>query len=94
MEVKVVVEVWQIFVLLVGFAGAFSVVAHLARVNAVDLKDLKNKCENMMEEDIARKTFVTMELYKNEVHHLNKTVADIKAQNNQILTILTTRKGQ
>ncbi len=58
----------------------------------VELEKLEAKCNEMMEEKKARETFVTLELYKSEVNHLNKSVDEIKAQNNKILELLTKGK--
>jgi len=55
-------------------------------------EDLKDKCNLMMEEKKARETFVSMELYKSEVNHLNKSMDEIKIQNNKILDLLQESK--
>jgi hypothetical protein len=54
--------------------------------------ELKDKCNLMIEEKKARETFVSIELYKSEVNHLNKSVDEIKTQNNKILDLLQESK--
>lgn len=91
MQVEVIIPLWQIIVLIIGFAGSFAVVAYMTRSNTKEIKTLTVKCEDMMEEKVARKTFVTLELYKSEVNHLNKTLDEVKTSVFQILTILTSK---
>lgn len=94
MEVEVLIPLWQVIVLLIGFAGSFAVVAYMTRVNTTNIKTLATLTNEMMKEKVARSTFVTLELYKSEVNHLNRTLEDVKAQNTQILTILTSTQNK
>lgn len=55
-------------------------------------EELKDKCTLMMEEKKARETFVSLELYKSEVNYLNKSIDEIKVQNNKILDLLQESK--
>jgi len=59
-----------------------------------ELEKLELKCNEMMEEKKARETFVTLELYKSEVNHLNKSIDEIKFQTNKILDLLTHNNAQ
>ncbi len=92
MEVKFVFEAWQLILALISIVSAFAVNTYMTKQNnaktkehSTKLEDLQTKCNEMMEEKEARKTFVTLELYKNEVHHINKTLSELKEQNKQIL---------
>lgn len=58
----------------------------------VTIKELGEKCNNMIEEDKAFKTFVTLDIYNQRNEHLAETMADIKNQNNTIINILTKGK--
>lgn len=91
MEASVVIPVWQVIVSIVLFAGSYAVIAHMTRTNTKHIETLFVKSDAMMEEKEARATFVTLELYKSEVNHLNKTLEDLKTQNTQILSILTSK---
>jgi len=91
METSVLIPMWQVIVYIVLFAGSYGVIAYMTRINTKHIETLFVKSDAMMEEKEARSTFVTLELYKSEVNHLNKTLEDVKAQNTQILSILTSK---
>lgn len=93
MEASVVIPMWQVIVYVVLFAGSYAVIAYMTRTNTKHIEALFTKSDAMMEEKTARSTFVTLELYKSEVRHLNETLGDVKAQNNQILLILTNKRS-
>jgi len=93
MQAEIVIPLWQIIIYIVIFAGSYAVVAYMTRVNTKHIETLFEKSDAMMEEKIARETFVTLELYKSEVNHLNSTLQDVKNQNTQILSILTTKSN-
>lgn len=58
---------------------------HFKEFVYTELKQIDKKCDEMMKEKLARDTFVSVELYKAEMKHLNEVVAEIKVQNTKIL---------
>lgn len=94
MEASVVIPMWQLIVSIVLFAGSFAVFAYMTRTNTKHIEALFIKTDAMMEEKEARATFVTLELYKSEISHLNKTLEDVKVQSTQILSLLTSRSNK
>jgi len=93
MEVSLAVSLWQLVLAFVSIVSAFAINTHMTKKNSKDLEALKaneikslhDKCNEMMHERVARKTFVTLELYRNEVDHLNKTLDELKNQSKEIL---------
>jgi flagellar biosynthesis protein FliP len=93
MEVDLVVSFWQVLTGIIVVTTAFAGNTYMTKQNQKELQSLKSneikglhdKCNEMMREELARKTFVTLELYTNEVDHLNKTLDEIKKQSNEIL---------
>ena len=93
MEVNLVITFWQLLLGVIAITSAFAVNTYMTKQNSKDLEALKvneikvlhNKCDEMMDEALARKTFVTLELYRNEVDHLNKTLDELKNQSKEIL---------
>lgn len=81
MEVKLVITVWQLIVAIVTVTGAFAVNTYMTRQNDRKIKAL----EGAITEVRAREIFVTKELYQSEIKHLNKTLDEVKTQNQQIL---------
>ena len=57
-----------------------------------EIKELKENCNKMIEEDKAFKTFVTLDIYNQRNEHLAETMSDIKHQNNTIINLLTKGK--
>lgn len=53
---------------------------------------LEAKCNDMIEEDKAFKSFVTLDIYNQRNEHLTETMNDIKSQNNTIINLLTKGK--
>jgi len=78
MEANVVIPIWQLIVFVVGFASSYAVIAYMTRRNTQEIKDIKAN-------------YVSSELYKNEVKHINSTLDEIKGQNIQILAFLTSK---
>ncbi|WP_294962590.1 hypothetical protein [Sulfurimonas sp.] len=93
MEVSLVITFWQLLLGVIAITSAFAVNTYMTKQNSKDLAALKaneinvlhTKCDEMMDERLARKTFVTLELYRNEVDHLNKTLDELKSQSKEIL---------
>ncbi|PHO09778.1 hypothetical protein CPG37_07110 [Malaciobacter canalis] len=92
MEVKFVFEAWQLILALVSIVSAFAVNTYMTKQNNAKTKqhesklsDLQDKCNEMMKETEARKTFVTRELFFTEIKHLNKDVKEVKETTNKIL---------
>ena len=92
MEVSVVVPIWELIVLVVMFAGSYAVVVFMTKQNAKEIAT--HKREIVKEVEQMRKTFVTAELYNNEVQHINNTLSEIKNQNTQILALLASNKNR
>jgi len=53
-----------------------------------EIKDLYEKYNKKMDEDKARETFVTKELYNNQMVHIDTIFIEIKEQNKEILGYL------
>jgi hypothetical protein len=53
---------------------------------------LEGKCAEMIEEDKAFKSFVTIDIFQQRNEHLSETMHDIKQQNNTIINLLTKGK--
>jgi hypothetical protein len=93
MEVSFVVTFWQLLIGIIVITSAFAGNIYMTKQNSKelgalkinDIKALHEKCNEMMQERTARKTFVTLELYRNEVDHLNKTLDELKSQSKEIL---------
>ncbi len=67
-------------------------ISKLETKNDERISKLESKCSDMIEEDKAFKTFVTLDIYNQRNEHLAETMADIKNQNNTIINILTKGK--
>lgn len=85
MEIKFILSIQQLVGALIVIAGSFSVNTYMTVRSNKKIEILEEKCNEMMKETLARETFVPIELYKNEVHHLNKTLDEVKKQNIEIL---------
>lgn len=53
--------------------------------NTADIKKLKEDIKDLVTMEKARETFVTKELYENQMGHIDQTLGEIKQQNQQIL---------
>lgn len=89
MEVKVVVTLWQIITVLISISGLFAVNTYMTKKNTKEVETLKDK--DLVEWAAARKTFVSKELYDNQMEHIDKTLSEIKKQNEKILHFLTNK---
>lgn len=86
MEVNYVVSVWQLVSALVAITTGFAMNTYMTRDNNRKIKTLEEKCNEMMKIETAKETFVSKELYQNEVQHLNKILDEVKEQNREILS--------
>lgn len=99
MKFEFVIQLWHVLVATVGITSAFAVNTYMTRQNANSIKnvkdveiktlvtsisDLEKKCNLMMKESEARKTFVTREIFYAEIKHLNKDVSEVKDTVNKI----------
>ncbi|MGE4517314.1 MAG: hypothetical protein AB7D96_10685 [Arcobacteraceae bacterium] len=50
---------------------------------------LESKCNEMIEEDKAFKSFVTIDIFNQQTKHIDDKISDIKTQNNTIINLLT-----
>ncbi|WP_455756477.1 hypothetical protein [Sulfurimonas sp.] len=80
MEASVIIPMWQVIVYAVFFASSYAVIAYMTRRNTKEIEDIK-------------KSYVSSELYKNEVNHINNTLDEIKGQNTQILAMLASKSN-
>lgn len=83
MEVKVVVTLWQVVSVLITISGLFAVNTYMTKKNTKEVDTLKDK--DLVEWGDARKTFVSKELYENQMQHIDKSLEDLKEQNTKIL---------
>jgi hypothetical protein len=81
METSVVIPIWQLIVYAVFFASSYAVIAYMTKRNTKDIESIKTN-------------YVSLELYKNEVHHINNTLDEIKTQNTQILAMLAGKSNK
>lgn len=81
MEIKFVVSGWQLLSFVICVAGAFAVNTYMTKRNTKEIKAL----EGAITEVRAREIFVTKELYNNQMKHIDKTLEEVKKQNNTIL---------
>ncbi len=100
-------ELFWIVTLIFSFAGGYFTLKLQSKDNSEKLEDFKvfknfvykelkeidKKCDEMIREQTARSTFVSIELYKSEQQHLKETVGEIKEQNTKIMEILTKISG-
>lgn len=98
--------IWMI-TLIFSFAGGYFTLKFQSKNNKDNIEDFKSfkefvykelkgidrKCDQMMEEQLARATFVTLDVYQSEMKHLNETVKEIKEQNTKIIDLITRSLG-
>lgn len=92
MEVQFVVTLWQVIVALVVITSAFAVNTYMTKQNSTEVITLKNITKDVLTEMRAREIFVTKELYKNQMIHIDQSLADLKKQNETILDLLRVSK--
>jgi hypothetical protein len=89
-------EIFYIVTALLSLGVGYAYLKYTTTENAEKAKKqderlfrLENRCNEMIEEDKAFKTFVTLDIYHQRNEHLTETMADIKNQNNTIINLLT-----
>ena len=92
-------EVISIVSILLTLGGGYAYLKYATAENAKESKELhdrigklEDKCNEMIKEDKAFKTFVTLDIYHQRNEHLAETMSDIKNQNNTIISLLTKGK--
>lgn len=92
-------EIFYIISALLGLGGMYAIIRYTTASNSKkveeheeEIKKLKEKCNEMIEEDKVFKTFVTLDIYNQRNEHLSETMTDIKNQNNTIINLLTKGK--
>lgn len=85
MEVKLNIELWQLVTAMIAIASAFAVNTYMTKQNDKKIKTLEDKTDGVMTETEARVIFVSKELYENQMNHIDKTLTELKEQNNTIL---------
>lgn len=89
-------ELWNIVYGVGAVISVIAVTVYATKRNTSNIDNLKNneikelyeKCNKKMDEDKARETFVTKELYNNQVLHIDTIFSEIKEQNKEILGYL------
>lgn len=92
-------EIFYIVTALLSLGGGYAYLKYATAENAKESKELhdrldklEDKCNEMIKEDKAFKTFVTLDIYHQRNEHLAETMSDIKNQNNTIISLLTKGK--
>ncbi|MGB5793363.1 hypothetical protein [Poseidonibacter sp.] len=85
MEVKLNIELWQLVTAMIAIASAFAVNTYMTKQHDKKIKTLEDKTDGVMTETEARVIFVSKELYENQMNHIDKTLTELKEQNNTIL---------
>ncbi len=92
-------EIFYIVTALLSLGGVYAYIKITTAENTKklnehneEIKKLEEKCNRMIEEDKAFKTFVTLDIYQQRNEHLAETMTDIKNQNNTIINLLTKGK--
>lgn len=91
MEATVIIPLYQVLVLVLGFVSTSAVIAYMTKRNTEDIKAMR--IQNTKEINNIKKDYVSSELYTNEVRHINDSLADIKGQNTQILAMLASKSN-
>ncbi len=84
MEVKLVITAWQLITAIVTISGLFAVNTYMTRKNSKEVGELKDK--DLVTWGDARNTFVSKELYNNQMEHIDTTLGELKEQNKEILS--------
>ncbi len=89
-------EVLSIFTVFAGLVSGWAYLKYTTNNNAKEslkqdqrITKLESKCNKMIEEDKAFKSFVQIDIFNQQTKHIDDKISDIKIQNNTIINLLT-----
>ncbi|PLY08400.1 MAG: hypothetical protein C0625_02095 [Arcobacter sp.] len=92
MEATIVINTWQLIIGIITFVGSFSINTFMTTRNSKKIEDFEEKIVDVVKWDKARATFVSKELYANQMEHIDLALGELKKQNEAILSYVAKDK--